>query len=58
MHELYAEWMVAAVIPAQCALHCEPKWEINNGREIAPGEELCASEYKPSQALMEAGNRW
>ena len=49
---------MAAVIPAQCELHCEPKWEINNGSEMAPAEELFGSEYKSSQALMEAGNRW
>ena len=44
---------MAAVIPAQCELHCEPKWEGNG-----PAEELFGSECKSSQALMEAGNRW
>ena len=38
--------MVVAVISAQCDLHCEQKWKINNGREMAPGEELFGSECK------------
>lgn len=48
---------MVAVIPAQCDLHCEQKWKINNGRDMVPCEELFGSKKTSPQAVIEAGSR-